>query len=79
MNEPTEEDPHAYLSYLMTDGQEQAWARLYREAAEWKHDRRWEPPKKYGLRADDWPLPGKVVEPEPFRLRLIASGGERLI
>ncbi|MGW8702877.1 hypothetical protein ACWGOK_39230 [Streptomyces eurythermus] len=66
------------VSYLMTDGQEQAWARLYREAAEWKHDRQWEPPTKYGLRADDWPIPGKVVEPEPFRLRLIASGGERL-
>lgn len=63
-------------SYLMTDGQEQAWARLYTEAAVWKRDRRWEPPKKYGVRADDWPIPGKMLEPEPVRLRLAAVDGE---
>ncbi|WP_406078782.1 hypothetical protein OG337_29190 [[Kitasatospora] papulosa] len=66
------------VSYLMSDGQEQAWARLYREAAEWKRDRQWEPPKGYGLRADDWPTPGQEQpskEEEPFRLRLIASDG----
>lgn len=67
------------VSYLNTKGQEQAWARLYREAAEWKHDTRWEPPKKYGIRADDWPVPGAETpepEPEPFRLRLAALDGE---
>lgn len=63
-------------SYLMTDDQEQAWARLYKEAAEWKHDRRWEPPQAYGLRADDWPIPGKELAPEPVRLRLAALDGE---
>lgn len=65
-------------SYLMADGQEQAWARLYREAAAWQYDRSWEPPKKYGVRADDWPIPGKTPEPTPVRLRLAAVDGELL-
>ncbi len=65
-------------SYLLTKGQEQAWAKLYKEAAEWKRDLRWEPPQRYGLRADDWPLPGRKPEPEPFRLRLAAVDGELL-
>ncbi|UNZ20641.1 hypothetical protein [Streptomyces sp. 891-h] len=66
------------VSYLMAEGEEQAWARLYGEAAEWKRDRRWEPPKKYGLRADDWPTSGEESAPEkePFRLRLVTSDGD---
>lgn len=70
------------VSYLLTEGQEQAWARLYREAAEWKRDRQWEPPKKYGIRADDWPTWDGERKPElesaPFRLRLASVDGELL-
>lgn len=66
------------VSYLMVDGQEQAWARLYRDAAAWKRDGQWEPPKNYGLRADDWPVPGREPVPEPVRLRLATVDG-RLI
>lgn len=65
-------------SYLMSEGQEQAWARLYKEATRWKRDSRWEPPKGYSIRADDWPIPGKTAEPEPARLRLVALDGELL-
>jgi hypothetical protein len=63
-------------SYLMVDGQEEAWARLYTDAAVWKHDRSWEPPTKYGVRADDWPIPGKDPQPVPSRprLRLVLGG-----
>ncbi|MFD5899117.1 hypothetical protein [Streptomyces sp. NPDC060366] len=58
-------------SYLMSEGQEQAWARLYKEAAEWKRDRSWEPSKVYGVRADDWPTPGREPVPQRARLRLV--------
>jgi hypothetical protein len=58
-------------SYLLTDGQEDAWARLYKEAAVWKLDRRWEPPKTYGVVADRWPIPGKDPVPQRARLRLV--------
>lgn len=57
-----------------------AWARLYKEAAVWKLDRSWEPPKEYGLCADDWPTPGvePAAKPEPFRLHLASVDGERV-
>ncbi|WP_033239929.1 hypothetical protein [Streptomyces albidoflavus] len=48
-----------------------AWARLYKEAAVWKRDRLWEPPKAYGLCADDWPVPGQDPIPQRARLRLV--------
>lgn len=76
--EPIPNNGGLVASYLMTNGQEQAWAKLYKEAAEWKRDLRWEPPHKYGLRADDWPLPGRKPTPEPFRLRLATVDGELL-
>jgi hypothetical protein len=38
---------------------------------------RWEPPV-YGLRADDWPIPGKEPVPQRARLRLAAVDGELL-
>lgn len=64
-------------SYLMSEGQEQAWARFYKEAAVWKRDRYWEPPV-YGVRADDWPLPDRPAKPAvtPVRLRLASMDGE---
>ncbi|MFI7890849.1 hypothetical protein ACIFUY_06250 [Streptomyces sp. CACIS-1.16CA] len=57
-----------------------AWARLYQEAAVWKRDRSWAPPKEHGLCADDWPTPGMETarQPEPFRLHLAAVDGERV-
>ena len=58
-------------SYLMVDGQEDAWARLYTEAAVWKLDRSWEPPKTYGVVADNWPVPGQDSIPQRPRLRLV--------
>ncbi|MCA1222446.1 hypothetical protein [Streptomyces sp. 8L] len=63
-------------SYLMSEGQEAAWARLYGEAAVWKYDRSWQPPKAYSIRADDWPTPGKDPIPTKARLRLILGGAE---
>lgn len=62
-------------SYLMAEGQQQAWAQLYTEAAAWKHDRYWEPPKAYGVVADDWPVPGKAPVPQRARLRLVIGNG----
>ena len=53
-----------------------AWARLYKEAAVWKRDRLWEPPKAYSLCADDWPVPGQDPIPQKARLRLVLGGGD---
>lgn len=53
-----------------------AWARLYKEAAVWKLDRFWEPPKTYGVVADDWPIPGKEPVPQRARLRLVIGGAD---
>lgn len=63
-------------SYLLSEGQEQAWARLYKEAAVWKLDRFWEPPKTYGVVADNWPIPGKEPVPQRARLRLVIGGAD---
>ncbi|CAL9667889.1 hypothetical protein SUDANB145_07255 (plasmid) [Streptomyces sp. enrichment culture] len=63
-------------SYLLAEGQEAAWARLYKEAAVWKHDRHWEPPRTYGVVADDWPVPGRDPVPPRARLRLVLGGLE---
>lgn len=60
-------------SYLRADGGDQAWIPLYRRASDWKRSL-WEPPARYGLRADDWPVPGETPAPEPVRLRLIVGG-----
>ncbi|GGS96483.1 hypothetical protein [Streptomyces violaceus] len=63
-------------SYLMTEGegQEKSWARLYKEAAVWHYDPHWEPPKTYGVVADNWPVPGKDPVPQRARLRLVLGG-----
>lgn len=63
-------------SYLLAEGQEEAWARLYKEAAVWKYDRHWEPPKTYGVVADNWPVPGKGPVPQRARLRLVIGGAD---
>lgn len=44
------------------------WVGIYRHYA-WDG---WEPPV-YGVRADDWPIPGKQPVPQRARLRLVAS------
>ncbi|WP_333745728.1 hypothetical protein [Streptomyces sp. IBSBF 2950] len=44
------------------------WAGLY-EHYTWEG---WEPPV-YGVRADDWPVPGKEPVPQRARLRLVIS------
>lgn len=62
-------------SYLMVDGQEQSWARLYKEAAVWHYDRYWEPSKTYGVVADNWPIPGSDPVPVRARLRLVIGDG----
>jgi hypothetical protein len=43
------------------------WAGLYKHYVNW-----WEPPV-YGVRADDWPIPGKQPVPQRARLRLVAA------
>ncbi|KPI31420.1 hypothetical protein OV320_2636 [Actinobacteria bacterium OV320] len=63
-------------SYLMAEGQEEAWARLYKEAAVWKIDSFWEPSKTYGVVADNWPTPGKDPIPQRARLRLVLGGAD---
>jgi hypothetical protein len=51
--------------------------------SDWEHVYRfylgehWEPPA-YGLRADDWPIPGREPVPQRARLRLAAVDGELL-
>lgn len=47
------------------------WVRLYRHYT-WDS---WEPPV-YGVRADDWPVPGKEPVPQRARLRLVTGGLE---
>ncbi|MCF1592408.1 hypothetical protein [Streptomyces muensis] len=47
------------------------WVRLYRHYT-WEG---WEPPV-YGVRADDWPVPGKEPVPPRARLRLVISSDE---
>ncbi|MGW7688796.1 hypothetical protein ACWGMA_07870 [Streptomyces asiaticus] len=61
-------------SYLSLKTGAEGWHRIYQWASEWTYSR-WAPPVKYGVRADDWPTPGKEKEPEPVRLRLVASDG----
>ncbi|MFD1277993.1 hypothetical protein ACFQ51_56595 [Streptomyces kaempferi] len=46
------------------------WVRLYRHYT-WDT---WEPPV-YGVRADDWPIPGKQPVPQRARLSLVIGGG----
>ncbi|MEV5703145.1 hypothetical protein AB0L55_37400 [Streptomyces anthocyanicus] len=62
-------------SYLMTEGEEASWGRLYKEAAVWHYDRHWEPSKTYGVVADNWPVPGSDPVPVRARLRLVIGGG----
>jgi hypothetical protein len=67
-------------SYLISDGGDAGWISVYQRASDWTRSQ-WEPPVKYGLRADRWPRPGE--EPaaetvEPPRLRLAALDGELL-
>jgi hypothetical protein len=67
-------------SYLISETGDAGWIGVYRRASEWKHSR-WEPPLKYGLRADRWPHPGeepRIEEPELPRLRLVSVDGELL-
>jgi hypothetical protein len=47
------------------------WVRLYRHYT-WDS---WEPPV-YGVRADDWPIPGKQPVPQRARLRLVTGSGD---
>lgn len=49
------------------------WVRLYRHYT-WDS---WEPPV-YGVRADDWPIPGKQPVPQRARLRLVLGGQDDL-
>ena len=49
------------------------WEKVYRHYA----NPRWEPPV-YGLRADDWPIPGREPVAPRARLRLAALDGELL-
>ncbi|MFF8610874.1 hypothetical protein ACF06X_33750 [Streptomyces sp. NPDC015346] len=49
---------------------ESDWLRVYRWAT--GHEG-WEPPV-YGLRADDWPVPGQDPLPQRARLRLVLGG-----
>ena len=49
------------------------WEKVYRHYA----GLRWEPPV-YGIRADDWPIPGKEPVPVRARLRLASLDGELL-
>ncbi|MFD7465186.1 hypothetical protein [Streptomyces tendae] len=61
-------------SFLVLKTGTDGWHRIYQWASQWTYSR-WEPPIKYGVRADDWPVPGREPEPEPVRLRLVASEG----
>jgi hypothetical protein len=45
------------------------WVGLYKHYVTW-----WEPPV-YGVRADDWPLPGKQPVPQRARLSLVIGSG----
>lgn len=47
------------------------WLTMYRR----RRGEQWEPPV-YGIRADDWPIPGKEIVPLRARLRLAAVDGE---
>lgn len=64
-------------SYLQLKTGHAGWVRIYQDAAR-ACRRTWEPPTVYGLKADDWPVPGAGPAPEPFRLRLAAVDGELL-
>lgn len=48
------------------------WLLVYRWAVGWES---WEPPV-YGVRADDWPVPGKDPVPQRARLRLVIGGDD---
>ncbi|MFJ4473275.1 hypothetical protein ACIP2X_38075 [Streptomyces sp. NPDC089424] len=47
------------------------WVGLYKHYVSW-----WEPPV-YGVRADDWPIPGKQPVPQRARLSLVIGGSDR--
>ncbi|WP_093803974.1 hypothetical protein [Streptomyces sp. Wb2n-11] len=49
---------------------ESEWTELYRWAT---HNPTWEPPAVYGVRADDWPIPGQDPVPQRARLRLVVG------
>lgn len=58
---------------LMASYFDSDWVLVYRHYL----GERWEPPV-YGVRADDWPIPGKDPVPMRARLRLAALDGELL-
>ncbi|MEU9615922.1 hypothetical protein AB0D56_30835 [Streptomyces sp. NPDC048209] len=62
-------------SYLEASDGDAGWIRVYLRASEWTRSR-WEPPKAYSLRADDWPVPGQDPIPQKARLRLVLGGGD---
>ncbi|MGW0948507.1 hypothetical protein ACWD4O_38955 [Streptomyces sp. NPDC002623] len=65
-------DPVPNAGGLMACYFEADWVRLYRHYQEWPE---WEPPV-YGVRADDWPIPGKQPVPQRARLRLVLGGAD---
>jgi hypothetical protein len=62
-------------SYLVAPGGDEQWIRLYEWASKWCFSS-WKPPQGYGLRADDWPIPGAEPPVRPVRLKLAAVDGE---
>jgi len=64
-------------SFLVLKTGDEGWTRLYAWGSNVARSR-WEPPKRYGLCADDWPIPGKEPALPRARLRLAALDGELL-
>jgi hypothetical protein len=64
-------------SYLKLKTGDAGWIGVYENAAQVCRTT-WEPPKEYGITADDWPTPGKDRVPSPPRLHLAALDGELL-
>jgi hypothetical protein len=62
-------------SYLVLKTGHDGWVRIYQDATR-ACRRTWEPPAAYGLKADEWPVPGAEPAPQPFRLRLATVDGE---
>lgn len=73
---PVEPIPNAgglMPSYLRANDGDEGWVSVYRRACEW-HRTPWEPSARYGLCADDWPVPGRDAAIGHPRLRLVLGG-----
>lgn len=75
---PADREPRLTVGLLLTPLKNTETTRANAlQQHRWCRGEGWQPPV-YGIRADDWPVPGKDPVPQRARLRLASLDGELL-